>query len=219
MKTVQPIRRNERMKKKSVILGLFFGLCLLVTGAEAGIIEQAGGTSFRNLGFYYPGQTFTAEDAWIDSISFEMKNATINPPASTLTVGLYDWDTNTNALGSHIRSGVSINALPVHQGPNVWVDFGFSGTMLDIGQSYAALFTSPDDDLWDYGVIWNAGESPAALYDGGTALWGTSRTPHENGYDLNFRVTPSAVPIPGSVLLLASGLLSLFGFRKKKAIF
>jgi hypothetical protein len=38
-----------------------------------------------------------------------------------------------------------------------------------------------------------------------------------NGYNFATVINPSAVPIPGSVLLLGSALLGLFGIRRKRS--
>jgi hypothetical protein len=203
------------MKKKSVILGLVFGLFFLITAAQAGIIEQTAGTAGRGLEFYRPGQTFTAEDALIDMISFEFSCSTILTPASSLEVNLYEWDSDTDSLGALVSSAPNSTTLPVFQGGFSWVEFDFTGTALTVGEEYAAFAVDPppENDPWGYLVRWN---TVSDEYTGGTALFGingVAPTPARDGYDLNFRVTP--VPVPAAVWLLGSGLIGLIGIRRR----
>jgi hypothetical protein len=203
------------MKKKSVILGLVFGLFFLITAAQAGIIEQTQGTAMRSLEFYDPGQTFTAKDPVIDTIEFDLTCNTILEPASSLQVDLYNWNSDTSSMGSLVASALNSGELPVFRGGYSWVDFDFNGTQLTIGEKYAAVIIDPENDKWGYGVHWN---NSADLYAGGSALFhigeahGT-RVPDADGFDLNFRVTP--VPVPAAVWLLGSGLIGLIGIRRR----
>ena len=205
------------MKKISIFLGIVLGFCFLVTGARASVIEQTAGTAMRSLEFYDPGQTFTAEDPLLETIEFELTVNTINTPATSLQVDLYTWDAGSSSLGTLVASALNDTELPVFQGGYSWVAFNFSGIQMTTGAEYAAVIIDPENDKWGYGVHWNNYKD---LYAGGSALFhigqshGT-RTPDENGYDLNFRVTASPVPVPAAVWLLGSGILGLVGLRRR----
>lgn len=207
------------MKKTSVFLSIILALCVLATGVQASIIEQTGGTSMRGLEYYDPGQTFTAVDPLLETIEFELSCSTILTPASSLQVNLYTWDSKTESLGTLMDSALNSNALPVFKGGYSWISFDFSGTVLTTGEQYAAVVFDPDDDLWGYGIRWN---NSGDLYTGGSALFNEAYNAHEpltpnaNGYDLNFRVTSSPVPVPAAVWLLGSGLLGAIGLKKKQ---
>ena len=205
------------MKKISVFLSLFLGFCFLVTGVQAAIIEQTAGTAMRGLEFYDPGQTFTAVDPLLETIEFELTCSTILDPALSLQVDLYTWDAGTSSLGTLVASSLNTSELPVFRGGFSWVEFDFSGTELTTGEQYAAIVFDPADDSWGYGIRWNTSSD---LYTEGSALFHLGndhgiRTPDEYGYDINFRVTGSPVPVPAAVWLLGSGLLGLAGLRRR----
>ncbi|MBT2989418.1 MAG: hypothetical protein KME48_07480 [Candidatus Thiodiazotropha sp. (ex Ctena orbiculata)] len=190
---------------------LFVGL---ISTAEAATIIQNSGQFDLAIAAYDPiGQSFIAEDLRLGSIAFAFSD--MNPTLANLpvTMTLYEGA----GFGGNVVNSVAQTlpaVLPGTYDTPQFIDFNFSGTDLTIGDTYTATVTTGSS--YKVGVVYN-GLSDAYL---GGQLFHSSASPLSScpsGCDLNFRVTPSPVPVPGAALLFSSALIGLWRFGKKKS--
>lgn len=201
--------------------------------ARPGHAQQLTTTNDPPLGFGQPltttwvGETFLALNSSINSYGFYLDGALAPwPVGSTFRTELWAWN------------GVSFTGSPLFTSPifgpplaNAWMDFATGNLPVISGGSYAALFevvTAPVPGNYyigaqglnpyaDGGEIARLNNTPVA--SGGTAVggapWGVSST-----VDIAFRATfasPTAVvPEPGSIVLLASGMVVMVARVKRK---
>jgi hypothetical protein len=175
----------------------------------APILQNNWNNSHQVQAFTPMGQSFTAEDATLESIGvFAM---TFNPhhPFGSLTFNLFEGGGfDGTLLGTAIVDPAA--------GSNGWTDADFGSLNLVIGQLYTFQIASTNGSAYwgvqtneRFGVNDYAGGS---LFLNGSAVSG----------DFRFRVTPGvdplpeAVPEPGSFVLLGLGSLSLLALRRRR---
>ncbi len=178
--------------------------------ASAAIIEQSAGQFDATIAAFDPiGQTFVAEDALLGQIAFAFSRNTNTPSDGLVTMTLYS---GSGFAGASLGSvGMNLSGpLPGALDPPQFIDFDFSGVGLTVGNTYTAAVTSNDFSI---SVVYNGNDA----YANGLLLEShpTSNL-CTNGCDLNFRVTPAAVPVPAAIWLFGSGILGLIGVARRK---
>ena len=154
------------------------------------------------------GQSFTAEDSLLETIAFAFAELNPDSPNDPITLTLYE---GTGAEGNEIMSVTQVVELSTNS-THEFINFDFTGTVLQVGNVYSAALTTSSTLL---GITYN-GDSYAGGYmfsndpiDLITLTCGTL-------CDANFRVTSAVVPVPAAVWLFGSGIIGLIGLAKRK---
>ena len=153
------------------------------------------------------GQTFTAPnpiDVFLNSFTIYQVEVGAAQP-TTYTASLSTWNSGTLTTGNQIWSASGSNLSSTS-----FSDLPFAINMpLSFGTEYIfSLFMNADNGLFFMGATPYA--DGAFYYQDGatpTAAWADNFS----NYDLEFSAQFSAVPEPGSLILLGSGLLALAG--------
>ena len=171
------------MRILKIFLAAMFSLAL-ASSSDAGLILQDTSDAGCTIQIFEPiGQTFTAEDARINSIGFFIhdSNPFNNPDDHDLTVRLYEG--GSGSTGSLIGEA-TVATIP--DGNYGYVDFDFNSVVLSVGQVYSAML---DDDTYRWGVSYQGQGNP---YTYGAMI--------DHGYggnaDIQFRVVPPGWPPP-----------------------
>ncbi len=180
--------------------------------AQAAIIEQSAGVFDAAIAAFDPiGQSFVATDSLLGSIAFAFSD--INPTSANdpVTMTLYD---GAGVAGSVLTSVMQTlpAVLPSTTAAPVFIDFDFTGTSLTIGNTYTAAVTTGSS--FKIAVVYNGADA----YASGMAFESAAGSLNScsAGCDLNFRVTPSAVPVPAAAWLFGSGLVGLLSVSRKR---
>ena len=203
--------KKKMLKGLAVRLSKVFIASVALAGvagvASAATIIQDSGLSDAAIGAFDPiGQSFMAEDPLLGSIAFAFSDMNPKSTNSPITMTLY---AGAGFDGSVAHSVVQTlpSLLPGTYDSPEFIDFDFSGLSLTMGEIYTAAVTT---NSYKVGVVFNGINDAYAggqLFHSGNSL---------SGYDLNFRVTPSSVPIPGAVWLLGSGVAGIAGIRLRR---
>ena len=165
------------------------------------------------------GEVFTAPGGTLDSWTFSVANGTDSPPGNVQFV-IAPWTGNPTTNNETFTIGAALyTSAPVTAGGvyGVFSDLTFSGidVALTEGTTYIAYLTI------------NGVSSPATLLGMRTSAtsgpigdgW-TETNPDINYYYTNFQLTYSAtfnIPEPGSMALVATGLIGLGLLRRRHA--
>lgn len=177
---------------------------------EAGIIEQSAGQFDATIAAFDPiGQTFVAEDALLGQIAFAFSRNSNSPTDGLVTMTLYTGSGFAGASLGSVLMDLS-GPLPSTLAPPQFIDFDFSGVNLTIGNTYTAGVTSNDFSI---SVVYNGSDAYGSglLLESSSSALGSCAV----GCDLNFRVTPSVVPIPAAAWLFGSAV-GLMGWMRRK---
>jgi len=157
------------------------------------------------------GQSFTAQDAAIQSIGFGVITANAGSPFGGLTVKLFAGE---GFGGSLLASAIVNPAATTSLG--AWTDADFSAVNFIVGEHYTFQVLSADNSA--YWAVQDYTRGPLDTYAGGSLYLNGAASP---GDDMRFRVTPvttpvGAVPEPTSLALLGLGILSMLAFSRRK---
>lgn len=173
--------------------------------AHSAPIIQDTSNNFYQIEFFSPlGQSFAAEDAFVNSIGFVFN--TLNPDYgySPITVTLYEG----SGFGGSVLGSTQISPLAGSTG--AYYDALFPGIQVVLGQTYTAG-VSTGNPYW--GIDINEGGNP---YSGGTAFYTNifnNLAPELD--DLRFRVNVVPEPETYAMLLAGLGLLGAIARRGK----
>jgi hypothetical protein len=151
------------------------------------------------------GQSFTAEDAAIQSIGFSVAVANPGQPFGGLTVKLFQGA----GFGGALLASTVVNPVA---GLTAWADADFSAVAFAVGQQYT--FQVLADGNSPYWAVQDYTRGPLDTYAGGSLyLSGVAQA----GDDMRFRVTPVTAPVgtvpePTSLALFALGFLAICGY-------
>ena len=205
-------------------------LTLSATAAQATEVLVISGPGQRSLGIAGSdplGQTFTAIDASLLSFGFQIQTLNAGQANEPLTLTLL---AGSGFNGATIATRtLTPGRIPTTRTPT-WVDFDFTGTTLQAGQTYTALLTGSTNR---YGLVYGpninlstgAATGPDA-YAGGTivASNGLSGICAGGGIcDTNFRFSgttvAAAVPEPGTWAMMLFGFGGIgFTIRRRRKL-
>jgi hypothetical protein len=174
--------------------------------SAASIIQDQTDGTYQILFFSPIGQTFTAEDTFIKSIGFYVRdfNPTAAPNDFSITINLYK-----GTSGVFLGSGVFDDLVDGFQG---YADVDFSSIALTVGDTYTAI-VEDDTVRWGLSIASDLGN----LYPGGVLIANGNL---QDNIDTRFRVLTAeteSVPEPNSALgLLAFGTLGAGSFLKRR---
>jgi hypothetical protein len=162
----------------------------LTANAKAGLIIQPQSNWGYQIKSYMPvGQTFTAEDALINSIGFHVSEMNPHFPLAPIWVDLFKGvGTGGTLLGRAQLDGIEL-------GYSGFYDADFNSVTLTVGQVYTATLSSSTERAAIRGTYF---EPPPGPYAGGKAIFRGVPDPNR---DLAFRVQP--IPGPTTFLRLA----------------
>lgn len=183
------------------IKSLLFAAAISVfpSASLSATIEPGIGGSTIQVQYFSPvGQSFLAEDQWVDiDLYLTPINAHIAP--APVTASLY------GGLGASGPVLHSASATPT-TGSSGYVKF-FDDVSLDVGDVYTVLFSSGS-------AYWGT-RLPGDTYGGGTAFINGTADPSA---DLAVRITPQAapvVPLPAAGWMLLASLLGFAAWRRR----
>lgn len=176
--------------------------------ANAALIQVNTDGSTAQINAYEPmGQSFLAEDQNVlFGFNFIQMNASY-PSDDPVRITLYEGEG---------FSGEVLNTLDiiVPEYVDSFFDVDFSAINLVIGESYTVSASVVGDSPY-----WGLGRTSASIYGYGDIYSGgmayTGGVPYES-FDMSFRVTPTAVPVPAAVWLFGTGLIGLVGLARRK---
>lgn len=188
-----------------IYMAFGLGAAVLACGSARADIVQDAGVFDLAISFHQPvGQSFTAVDTHISAIAMAFSD--INPTFANdpVTLSLYAGDGYGGALIASVSQTLPAT-LPSTSAAPEFIDFDFTGVVLDAGSVYTIAVTTSNSPK--IGVVY----SQSNPYAGGV-FYSPEYGGAVAGWDLNFRVT--GVPAPAGLCVLG-GLAIVTGRRRR----
>ncbi|MEI6336006.1 MAG: PEP-CTERM sorting domain-containing protein [Methylococcaceae bacterium] len=203
------------MKKLTSSLGLVALLALILSNqvkadiiVDTGTPNQLDSAIMLSNGQWLAAE-FTTTQAWqITSLKGFITADTSNPDNATYTVALYD----NNAIKNRPDTTSELFAQQATFGIDGWNGLQGLNVALNAGTYWLAFEVRADDTLQGLMPVF----APNALQTASNDATGNAGYLPTTGANYNFGVQISAVPVPPSLFLFASGLLAMGGRRLVK---
>ncbi len=169
----------------------------------AGTILQNVSNEARNI-VPWVGQTFTAEDPFIDVVGAFVTDFSFGGLATDSTI---DYELYTGVgIGGTLLGTRTFSGL--FEGFDAFADVSFAGIPLIVGASYSVIVRNDTAE-------WAVESAFGDFYAGGELLL-PSPDDFDFDRDLRFHVLPAAVPEPATTLLLTAGVVVLAARRRRR---